>query len=325
MFMSHNCPSLSLQMLWGLFKDPCVKLVGHAGGRVHDHADVGNPHNLMADNFIVGLQLVIIIVKVVIAWFIPEGIFPHEALDGDKHRLEGESGRPPGPAPCAEDGETHLALSVQVRVEPDPPTVWGANQGLWRRFWVVWRALKGEVEEASIIGRVFGPCDDHMDSGEVIFVRNNLYVIKSFTRQLLQVPTNPWKYFDAIGFGWSYYRYLGSLVCLDVSGCCQFCLVLLINLFGLFHILHYRVVYSTSLFFFCPFKDSLLQVFIWLHIGNGHGFSIKGVCGAGEKVLGNAGPVHHLAGRKHYWVGHQGIHDEAQELFWCILCQARLL
>ena len=83
--MSPNCPYLSLQMLWGLFKDPGVKLVGHAGGRVEDHADVGNPHNLMTDDFVVGIHLVIIIVKVVIAWFIPEGSFPHKTLDGDEH------------------------------------------------------------------------------------------------------------------------------------------------------------------------------------------------------------------------------------------------
>merc|ERR1719222_1231747 len=100
--MSPNCPELSLQMLWGLFKDPGVELVRHAGGRVQDHADVGNPHNLVTDDFVVGIQLAIIVVKVVIPWFILEGSLPHQTLDGDEHGLEGEGGGPPGPAPCSE-------------------------------------------------------------------------------------------------------------------------------------------------------------------------------------------------------------------------------
>ena len=106
--VSPNCPYLSLQMLWGLFKDPGVKLVGHAVGRVEDHADVGNPHNLMTDDFVVGIHFMIVIVKVVIAWFIPEGIFSHEALDGDEHGLEGEGGGPAGPAPGAQDRQADL-------------------------------------------------------------------------------------------------------------------------------------------------------------------------------------------------------------------------
>lgn len=133
------------------------------------HVTHGHPHGLMADALVVALTVprVSLLFE---AWLVVVRVLCHEGLDGDENGGDALGWAPCRARPGPQDAEADLAVAVEVGVESDGVVSRGDELDARRVDGVVGRAAEQEEEEASLVRRVEGACDEGVYLGHIMRV-----------------------------------------------------------------------------------------------------------------------------------------------------------
>ncbi len=121
--------------------------------------------------------LSILVAGLIFVWFVGQ-----QALNGPQYRLQTLCRRPlftwTLSMPCSQDGQTHLAASIDVGIESSAPSVGRLGFDFGRFAGVLCTEVDVELEEAVLVRGAMGPDDQSSDMADVLLLagHSNSYV-----------------------------------------------------------------------------------------------------------------------------------------------------